>query len=55
MSKERLGKHWILSPSKNFNPAMDVAMLVDAVFASPTKAADIRILGRGVSGIWGEG
>lgn len=35
---------------------MDVAMLVDATFASPAEAANIILLGRGgVSGIWGEG
>jgi hypothetical protein len=34
---------------------MDVAMLVDATFASPAEAANIILLGRGVSGILGEG
>jgi len=34
---------------------MDVAMLVDATFASPAEAANIILLGRGVRGIWGEG
>jgi len=30
---------------------MDVAMLVDATFASPAEAANIILLGRGVSGM----
>ena len=34
---------------------MDVAMLVDATFASPAEASNIILLGRGVSGILGGG